>query len=117
MAKFVDVYGFNEDMYDLENMDNLIKVIEVGEDNFKKYNQVDKEIDLADYIVKGEEKTQKNRDDIVEAEYEIIDNGDNEREDGQIADLQFENENDYQNGLDEIIDAETINALENECGI
>lgn len=44
MAKFVDVYGFNEDMYDLENMDNLIKVVEVGEDNFKKFNQVDKEI-------------------------------------------------------------------------
>lgn len=114
MAKFVNVYDFNDEMDKLENMDNLIKVVEVSEDNFEKYHQIDKEIDLADYIVKGEEKPRKQHgENVVEAEFEILDNG--EREDGQFADLQFENE--YQDGLDEIVDAETIDALENECGI
>lgn len=114
MAKFVNVYDFNDEMDKLENMDNLIKVVEVGEDNFEKYHQIDKEIDLADYIVKGEEKPRKTHsENVVDAEFEIVDNG--EREDGQFAELQFENE--YQDGLDEIVDAETIDALENECGI
>lgn len=114
MAKFVDVYEFNEDMDNLEKIDNLIKVVDVDDDNFTKYRQIDKEIDLADYIVKGEEKSErKNKYDAVEAEYEIMDNG--EREDGQFADLKFDSE--YNDGLDDIVSAETIDALENECGI
>lgn len=115
MAKFVDVYEFNEDMDNLEKIDNLIKVVDIDDDNFTQYRQIDKEIDLADYIVKGEEKQESKKDDsnILEAEFEIVDNG--EREDGQFADLKFDSE--YNDGLDDIVSAETIDALENECGI
>lgn len=115
MARFVDVYEFNEDMEKLENSDNLIKIVEVDDDNFTKYHDIDKEIDLADYIVKGEEKqeTKKRDSNVVDAEYEIVDDG--EREDGQFADLKFDSE--YNEGLEDIVDAETIDALKNECGI
>ena len=116
MARFVDVYEFNDDMEKLENADNLIKIVEVDDDNFTKYHQIDKEIDLADYIVKGEEKqeTKKQSSNIQEAEFEIVDNGE-EREDGQFADLKFDSE--YNDGLEDIVSAETIDALKNECGI
>ena len=115
MARFVDVYEFNDDMEKLENSDNLIKIVEVDDDNFTKYHDIDKEIDLADYIVKGEEKqeTKKRDSNVVDAEYEIVDDG--EREDGQFADLKFDSE--YNEGLEDIVDAETIDALKNECGI
>lgn len=115
MAKFVNVYDFNEEMDNLENMDNLIKVVEVNDDNFTEYRHIDKEIDLADYIEKGEEKPidKKDKSKIKDIEYEIIDNG--EREDGQFADLKFDS--DYDDGLNDIVSADTIDALENECGI
>lgn len=116
MAKFVDVYGFLDDADELDKMDNLIKVVEVGEDNFEKYHQIDKEIDLADYIVKGEEKPQEKKfnfdeSKIIDAKAEVVE----EREDGQFADLKYNSE--YEDGLNDIIDSETIDALENECGI